>query len=374
PPSPVDSSEEPPPGEPSPAPPPVPDTPAGGERMDECGPVLPAGAPQPPEGLTAASWLVHDLDTGEVVAAHHPHGRYRPASLVKTLLALVTLDGLRADEIVVPTEEDANQECTCVGIVAGAEYTVDQLLHALLMRSGNDVAHALATALGGVKLTVRQMNELAIELGATDTHVATPSGLDGPGMMTSAYDMSVIFNHAMRQPRYAEAVATKEIMFPGGPGEEDFPVRNDNRLWGSYPGFLGGKTGFTDDARHTYAGAAERDGTRLAVVLLRAEQRPVRVAEQARQLFDYGFTLATGEGTDAVGTVTTEPSTPEPSDAAAGAADDGTGAGDGAVAAAGTGEQDPFGTTGWIVTLVVTVLVIAGLFVAHRRGLLRRPE
>lgn len=365
PPPPVDTSEEPPPGEESPTPLPVPERPAGGERMAECGVVVPANSPQPPQDVTAAAWLVQDLDTGDVLAAKDPHGRHRPASLIKTLLALVVLEELRSDHTVVATKADSEQECTCVGIVKGGEYRVDDLVDALLMRSGNDVAHALATALGGVDVAVDKMNALAEWLGASDTRAATPSGLDGPGMMTSAYDMSLVFRHAMQQDDYVEAVGTKETRFPGGPGEPDFPIYNDNPLWGTYEGFLGGKTGFTDDSRHTYAGAAERDGRRLAVVLLRAEQEPVRVAEQAAALLDYGFTLASS-GSASVGTVTSAPIQAPGDDAQE---DD--------LAAAGVPTptaDDPFGTTGWIVTLAVTLLVIAGLLVGHRKGVLRRPD
>lgn len=363
PPPPVDTSEEPPPGEASPSPLPVPATPAGGERMAECGLVLPGPTPSSPRQLTAASWLVQDLDTAEVLAAKNPHGRYRPASLIKTLLALVVLEELPPAAVVVASQQDANQECTCVGIVAGGSYDVETLLRALLMRSGNDVAHALASALGGVDVAVRKMNELAKRLGASDTRAATPSGLDGPGMVTSAYDMSLIFRHAMRQPRYAQAVATRQLTFPGGPGEPDYPVYNDNKLWQSYPGFLGGKTGFTDDARHTYAGAASREGRRLAVVMLRAEQRPIRVSEQAARLLDYGFALA-ATGARPVGTLR-QATTP--------AGEPVTGQ-EPEVSVASTKAADPFGVTGWIVTLVVTVLVIVGMIVGHRRGLLRRPD
>ncbi|NIJ14090.1 D-alanyl-D-alanine carboxypeptidase (penicillin-binding protein 5/6) [Saccharomonospora amisosensis] len=363
PPPPVDTSEQPRPGESSPAPLPVPATPAGGERMAECGLVLPGPTPSSPRQLTAASWLVQDMETGEVLAAKDPHARHRPASLIKTLLALVVLDELPPDKIVVASRADAEQECTCVGLVAGGHYEVEVLLRALLMRSGNDVAHALATAVGGVDVAVSKMNALAERLGARDTRAATPSGLDGPGMVTSAYDMSLIFGHAMRQPRYAKAVATRQLMFPGGPGKPDYPVYNDNNLWQSYPGFLGGKTGFTDDARHTYAGAASREGRRLAVVLLRAEQRPSRVSEQAARLLDYGFALAAA-GTRPVGTLRQD--TPATAGTSAEQQPE--------VSVAATSAQDPFGTTGWIVTLVVTVLVIVGMITAHRRGLLRRPE
>src|SRR5438552_2910304 len=86
-------------------------------------------------------------------APQNPPPRERPASLIKTLLALVVVKELQPDQVLTPTPEDASQECTCVGISAGEKYTVDQLLHGLLMHSGNDVAHTLATALGGVPET-----------------------------------------------------------------------------------------------------------------------------------------------------------------------------------------------------------------------------
>jgi D-alanyl-D-alanine carboxypeptidase (penicillin-binding protein 5/6) len=111
-------------------------------------------------------------------------------------------------------------------------------------------------------------------------------------MTTSAYDQSLIFRAAMKYDEYAEAAATDSIQFPGYKGHPGFQVNNDNRLLGVYPGFLGGKTGFTDDARHTYVGGADRDGRRLAVVLLRGERNPGSLSEQASKLLDYGFRLA----------------------------------------------------------------------------------
>ncbi|SFB32925.1 D-alanyl-D-alanine carboxypeptidase (penicillin-binding protein 5/6) [Amycolatopsis marina] len=362
PPPPVDTSEEPPPGVPSPEPLPVPIEPVGGERMGECGLVLPTGAPAPPEGLTAESWLVQDLDSGAVLAAKNPHGRHRPASLVKILTALVAIQEFEPDDTITPTELDANQECTCVGIVAGEEYTVDDMLHGLLMRSGNDVAHAFATALGGMPVALEKMNDLAARIGARDTRAATTSGLDGPGMMTSAYDMSLVYNYAIHDPEFAKAVATQHIDFPGAPGEPDIPIYNDNRLLDDYPGFLGGKTGFTDDARHTYAGGAERDGRRIAVVLLRGEQRPTRLSAQAAELLDYGFALA-ATGPEPVGQLNYSADTLAMTEEAEPEQDQ--------VAAAGTSvlpsEKDPFGVTGWIITLIAAIVSIGGVIVVHRR-------
>jgi D-alanyl-D-alanine carboxypeptidase (penicillin-binding protein 5/6) len=361
PPAPVDTSEKPAPGQTVPPPLPVPAQPVGGPLLGSCDTIVPPGAPALPAGDTAASWVVQDLDTGNVVAAKNPHARERPASLIKTLLALVVVTELKPDKIVVPTEEDAKQECTCVGISAGVPYTVDQLLHGLLMHSGNDVAHAFATALGGVDVAVGKMNRLAARIGATDTRAATPSGLDGPGMSTSAYDLSLIFHYAMKQQEFAQAVGTKAYTIPASGGKPPIPVFNDNKLLGVYPGFLGGKTGFTDDARHTYVGAAERDGHRLAVVMMRAEQRPTLVVAQAGKLLDYSFALE-DKHTAPVGRiayealVATAPPGAAPLNVAPAAA----------AKSAAPAKPDPFGTTGWILTLVVAVIIVAGFSLRHR--------
>jgi serine-type D-Ala-D-Ala carboxypeptidase (penicillin-binding protein 5/6) len=302
PPAPVDTSEKPKPGQQSPGPVPVPEQPAGGARMAECGIVAPAGAAAPPADVTTASWVLADLDSGDVIGAKDPHARHRPASLIKVLLAIVVLNELKMDTVVTGTQEDANQAGTKVGMGPGGQYTVQQLFLALLMHSGNDAAHALAVQLGSVDKTVDKMNATARELGAMDTHTATPSGLDGPGMMTSAYDMALFYREAMKHPEFATAITTRQIDWPGYGTKPGFKVNNDNRLLGRYDGFLGGKTGFTDDARHTYLGGAEQNGRRLAVVLLRGEQAPVRMADQGGKLLTWGFGLPKVPG---VGTLNT---------------------------------------------------------------------
>ncbi len=306
----VDNSEVPQPGEASPTPLPVPGIPVGGPRMAECGFVLPVGAAAPPAGITAASWLVADLDSGAVLAARDPHARHRPASLIKVLTALLALRTLNPDATVVATAEDANQEGSRVGLGAGGQYTVRQLLGGLLLNSGNDAAHALAGQLGGPQPTAAAMSALAAKLGALDTRAASPSGLDRAGMSTSAYDQALLFRVAMREPIFAQTIATRLIDFPGWGGRAGFQVSNDNKLLAGYPGALGGKTGFTDDARHTYIGAAQRGERRLVVVLMRGEQTPQPMWQQAVALLDYGFGLPAG--TPAVGTlVDSAPPPPE---------------------------------------------------------------
>jgi D-alanyl-D-alanine carboxypeptidase (penicillin-binding protein 5/6) len=263
--------------------------------MDDCGIVLPSGVPAPPAGLPPeSSWMIADLSSGAVLASQNPHGRYRPASVIKVLLAIVVLRELKLDTVVTGTQEDANVECSCVGIGAGGQYTVRQLLQGLILKSGNDAANALARQLGGVPETLRKMNTLAKDLGALDTRAATPSGLDGPGMSTSAYDTAVIFRAAMSNPDFAKILATNSIEFPGFPGKpQSFPVVNQESLLTTYPGALGGKYGYTDDARTTYVGGAERNGRRLLVVILRTDLR-TPLAKQAASMLDYGFSAFSG--------------------------------------------------------------------------------
>ncbi|AYF75067.1 D-alanyl-D-alanine carboxypeptidase [Nocardia yunnanensis] len=303
PPSPIDSSEVPEPGQTAPGPLPIPDPPVGGKALGGCGVLLPAGAGPLPEGISATAWEVADLDTGKVIAAKDPHGRYRPASTIKVLLASVAIPALDLDKTIVGTQDDANADGTRVGIGPGGRYTNKQLFQALIMASGNDAAHAISTQLGGDDATVAKMNALAKQLRALDTRAATPSGLDGPGMSISAYDLALLFRHAMTLPLFAELIHTEQVDFPGFPAnpkipdDKDhpgFPIANDNHLLYEYDGAIGGKTGYTDDARQTFVAAAARNGHRYVVTLLKADVRPFRPWEQAAKLLDYAFALPAG--------------------------------------------------------------------------------
>jgi serine-type D-Ala-D-Ala carboxypeptidase (penicillin-binding protein 5/6) len=305
PPPPVDASERPKPGEPPPAPLPMPDAPVGGPRMGECGLVVAHGAPPPPAGESSASWILADLDSGAVLAAHNPHARERPASLLKVLTALVALRRLDLNTVVEGTQADANMDGSRVGVSAGGRYTVRQLLTGLIMNSGNDAANALARQLGGVPATLHAMSDTAAELGALDTRPASPSGLDAPGMATSAYDLAVVYRVVIQNPAFAEISRTRLFNWPGAGDRPGFEISNDNHLLTSYPGAIGGKTGFTDDARHTLISAADRGGRRLVAVLMRGEQRPVSMYTQAARLLDYGFALP--RDTPPVGTLVEHP-------------------------------------------------------------------
>ncbi|MGI8418796.1 MAG: D-alanyl-D-alanine carboxypeptidase family protein, partial [Nakamurella sp.] len=233
-----------------------------------------------------------DLDTSDVLAAKDAHGRFRPASTLKLLTMNVLLRNLKnPNQVVIGTDEDARQEGSRVGIGDGGKYTVRQLMTYLLLGSGNDVANALARANGGTAKTIQQMNARAKALGALDTRAATVSGLDGPGQMTSAYDLALIARSDMSLPPFPQLTATQYAQVPGFGPYKGFSIANENKLLSGYPGALGGKTGFTNDAGNTYVGLARKDGRRLVVTMLDGSQQPRPQWMQAASLLDWGFAL-----------------------------------------------------------------------------------
>ncbi|MBW0138196.1 D-alanyl-D-alanine carboxypeptidase family protein [Pseudonocardia abyssalis] len=259
-------------------------------ELDAVGPVaVGPGAVQP---SPTASFVLADLDTGAVLAVRAPHARHRPASTIKVLTAIVALRDLDPDLVVEGTAEDLRIDGSRAGIGPGGRYTVRQLLAGMLLNSGNDTAAALARTLGGDAATVDEMRATAASLGALDTRPATPSGLDGPGGASSAYDLALLFRVALRDPLFATTIATPSVPFPGYGDVPGFELSNSSRFLTRYPGALGGKTGFTDAARHTFVGAAERDGRRLVVALVRGEQSPAPMTAQAAALLDLGFALS----------------------------------------------------------------------------------
>ncbi|MFD1082922.1 D-alanyl-D-alanine carboxypeptidase family protein [Micromonospora andamanensis] len=269
----------------------------GGPRLATSGLVVPPGVPKPPK-VAATSWLVADLDTGEVLGGCGPHEYATPASVQKLLLAATMLPRLDPADVVTITAGDLDIEpgSSAVGLVEGGRYRVDTLWLGLLLRSGNEVANALARLGGGadgVAGGLRAMNEHARQLGAYQTHAATPSGLDGPGQFTSAYDLALITRACFADARFRRYVVTREATIPAQPRQraKGFTIDNDNQLLYHYPGALGGKTGYTDLARHTYVGAAERGGRRLVVTLLGADVIDKRGWQQGAALLDWGFDL-----------------------------------------------------------------------------------
>lgn len=315
PPPPVDDSETVAPGQTTPTPLVVQDPPIGGDRLGECGIVADPAAGPTPADLTSLGWLIADLDSGAVIAAQDPHGRYRPASTIKVLLALVALEQLDLAAPVTATVNDWSMEGDACGVGPGGQYTVRDIVTGLLVVSGNDCANMLARELGGYEEALAKMNAKAKELGALDTRAASPSGLDAAGMSTSPYDLAVIFRAAMADEDFAEMIGLSSYKFPGYPARKDVPGDEDHPAYlmgtsntllrDGVPGMtvLGGKTGYTDDALKTFVGAVEQDGRTLLIVQMAGlSEGGNSYHDQAVRMLDYGFAA---DGSISVGTLDT---------------------------------------------------------------------
>jgi D-alanyl-D-alanine carboxypeptidase (penicillin-binding protein 5/6) len=268
----------------------------GGAALLSRGLVVPPGAPALPSGVTAAAWVLVDLDSGQILAGQDPHGRYQPASILKILTVDTLLAKLPGARTVTVSAAAAGTEGSRAGLVAGGSYTIDQLFSGLLLVSGNDTAMALAEAAGGVAKTVAAMNAKALSLGAYDTLAQTPSGLDGWQQLTSAYDMALFLRAAVNDSRFVaydqqpNAVLPAQHVNGNGFGAVSL-VNQGNPFLTEVPGGFFSKIGYTDAAQHTYVAATERDGRRLGVVFLRAQRWPLDQWQQAAKLFDWGYAL-----------------------------------------------------------------------------------
>jgi len=243
----------------------VPD-PTGGVQLGAPGVIvnLAAGVPAPP-AMPGASFLIADMDTGQILAARAPHTPRLPASTLKALTALTLIPRLDASATIMVEPEDVRVEGSRIGILAGTAYSVPTLFRGLLMASGNDAAYTLARANQGAEVTLSEMNATAEDLGAFDTVAKDPSGLDKPGQTSSAYDLALIGRAAMKLPDFRGYVSTKTAAVPGGRSSHGktvpgFKINNHNTLLYNYQGAIGVKNGYTIAAKQTFIAAATRAG------------------------------------------------------------------------------------------------------------------
>ena len=255
-------------------------SPVAGANPDQ-----PSGATAP--GGPAQAWLVADMVSGRLLGGRDTYGQYAPASTIKALLAMVVFDQLPLDSAAPATAADTDVECSCVGMVPGAIYSTRQLLDALLMVSGNDAANMLADMLGGIPATLAKMNAKAQQVGAVSTRAGSPSGLDGPGWesVTTPHDLAVIYRAALNYPLFSQILRQTTAAFPDGTGGFK-QISSHDPLLTSYPGFLGGKTGYTNLAQETYVAMAQRGNRRLVAVMMYGRNE---LWDQGKALLDWGF-------------------------------------------------------------------------------------
>lgn len=265
--------------------------------------------PAPP--VAADSWVLADLDSGQILASLNADLAVRPASTLKLLTALTVAPRLAPEQPYRAVAADETAEGNRVVLYKGLTYTVADLMNASLMPSANDAAEALARANGGVKVTVEQMNAEAARLGATRTAAKNPSGLDADGQVTTAYDMALIGRAALANREVADTLLRRQADFPGKMENGKrviYPVYNHNRTVVNrrLEGYLGGKSGYTSKAGNTMVAGAENDGRRLLVTLFHIGGNTYRASET---LLEWGF--ANADRLSPVGTLA-DPSAPAP--------------------------------------------------------------
>lgn len=210
------------------------------------------------------------------------------ASITKVMTALVVLDEAEPGEKVTISTAAAAVGESGVDLLAGQTYTVQQLLESMLVVSANNAAYALAEHVGGSREAfIGMMNAKAAELGLSNTSFTNPHGLDEPGHYSSAADIATLMSVAMSDPRFAAIVGIRGLDTTID-GRTKF-YENSNKLLGTYPGMLGGKTGWTNRAGYSVTVMAERDGIGLLAVVLGGTSEDDRFV-QASRLLDWGFT------------------------------------------------------------------------------------
>ena len=247
----------------------------------------PSTSTQVPE-IHAASAVLADLDTGQVLFDLNRNERRPIASVTKIMTALLVVERTDLTDVVTVTEAAASGQVSGVsglGLVAGERIRVDELLYALLLQSANDAAEALAEHVSGsVDAFVEDMNARAEELGMTRTMFTSPNGLDDTGY-SSAADLVRLTRAAYRSPGFPSVVATRFHTVESLDAKPRI-VQNRNVLLWLYPGAIGVKTGYTSPAGFCLVGAAQRGDERLVAVVLGAPGEPFSAAAT---LLNYGF-------------------------------------------------------------------------------------
>ncbi|MBO3745197.1 D-alanyl-D-alanine carboxypeptidase [Streptosporangiaceae bacterium NEAU-GS5] len=256
----------------------------GGPLLAGRGLVVPAGVKAPPK-TAAKAYVIADADTGQVLAAKDPHGRYLPASTLKTLTALTLIPKLDKNRRIRPSQNACNTEGSAVGLTPKITYRIEDLFRALLMVSGNDAAVALAEANGGLPATLSDMNAEAQRLQAFDTVAKTPNGLDKKGQSSSAYDLALIARAGLALPDFRSYVSTKTAKFPAPKGKS-YEIGNHNKLLWRYDGMIGVKNGWTTKALGSFVGAASRNGHTIIVSIMRYDGS---FWDDVTKLMDWGF-------------------------------------------------------------------------------------
>ncbi|MGI6256439.1 MAG: D-alanyl-D-alanine carboxypeptidase family protein, partial [Acutalibacter sp.] len=223
--------------------------------------------------------------------AKNPHDKLEPASVTKVMTLLLVMEALdegrlNREDMVSISAHAASMGGSQVYLKEGEQMSVDDLLKAVAVASGNDAAVALAEHLAGSEEAfVTQMNERAAQLGMKDTCFVNCTGLPAAGHLTSAYDIALMSRELIANH---PSIRDYTTIWMDSLRDGQFQLANTNKLIRFYQGATGLKTGSTDAAGYCLSATAERDGMELIAVILKAPNKDARQAA-ATSLLNYGF-------------------------------------------------------------------------------------
>jgi D-alanyl-D-alanine carboxypeptidase len=237
--------------------------------------------------LNAQAAIVMDAQTHEVLYSKNADKPLYPASTTKLMTAILLTAHFAPNDLVYISADAAHQPRVRLGLKPNTTITSEQALHAILMKSANDVAYAIAQTVGGSQEGfARMMNVEARLLGCTHTNFVTPNGLHDDGHQSSAHDIAIILSEAIRNPRIVDAMQTAESSAGGR------AFRNGNRMSyvksSSFGEVIGGKTGYTSKAMYCLAMSARQHGhVRVSVVL--GAPRKSFMYRETRRLLEFAY-------------------------------------------------------------------------------------
>ena len=235
--------------------------------------------------IDAGAYMLVDMKTGQVITEYAADEIKYPASITKVMTAYLVLthvDDLSRE--VTSPKNFKNVGESSAGILPNETHTYMDLLYALLIRSANDAAQVLAIDIAGSeKEFVALMNETARELGMKNTNFVNPHGLHSEDHYTTASDLIILAQAALKLDTFREIVAKDKVALLWNGKKITFT--STNKLYGNYEGVKGIKTGTTTPAGACLLALCERDGVEMLAVMLKAEE----LYEDMPELLDFGF-------------------------------------------------------------------------------------
>ena len=254
--------------------------------------IVPLHAAAVPE-ITAKSAILLDANTGKVLYSKNDTAQRAVASTQKLLTALIVAESGDLEKSVKIESSDTNCEPTKINVKPGQTYTRVQLLNALLVKSGNDVARTLARDnAGSVSAFADIMTERVRSLGGTNSNFENPNGLPAQGQYSTARDMARVARMAYRNPTLREIMKTRYYNFRFSSGSV-VPLRNTNRVLRTYSFCNGMKTGYTHLAGHCLISSGSYNGRDVIAVMLGCTK--ARIADESAKLLAYGLNIPTSK-------------------------------------------------------------------------------